>query len=168
MSGVIYQNIKKLCSDAFSRKETLRFMPDSMPNFDQDFACRLSLQPPAIFTTCNFCSRSCVGKSGSNGVLLEKFAVKMRYLAGWQFNVSDSVAYFDEDFACRLSLRPPATSIPFTMWPFRIRPISIYCVRSSGISMEFAGKFTKISSYLAGLTMICGPNNIENPSYLAG
>ena len=40
MSGVIYQNIKKLCSDVFSRKETLRFMLDSMPNF----ACRLSLR----------------------------------------------------------------------------------------------------------------------------
>ena len=85
MSRVIYQNIKKLCSDVFSRKETLCFMSDSMPNF----ACRLSLRPPAnsiIFTTWNFGSQSCVVKSGSGAVPLEKFAVKMRYLAGWQFH----------------------------------------------------------------------------------
>ena len=33
-------------------------------------------------------------------VLLEKPAVKMRYFPGWQFSMSDSVANFEQDFAC--------------------------------------------------------------------
>ena len=52
-----------------------------MPNF----ACRLSLRPPAnsiIFTAWNFCSRSCVVKSGSGALLLEKNRSKDE-IFGW-------------------------------------------------------------------------------------
>ena len=41
----IYHNIKTLCSNIFSRKETLRFVSSSMANFNQsqDFTCRSKL-----------------------------------------------------------------------------------------------------------------------------
>ena len=52
------------------------------------------------FTTWNDCRRSCFGKSGSGRVLLDKLAVKMKCLPGWQFSMSDSVANFEQDFAC--------------------------------------------------------------------
>ena len=93
-----------------------------------------------LFTTWNFCSRYPALK---NQTVAECF-LKTRYLVGWQFSISDPVAYLKQDFACRSSLRPPATSMPFTTWTFRSRLISIHCVRRSGTGMEFAANSLKI------------------------
>ena len=72
------------------KKRCVSCVSDSMSNFDQDFhfACWLSLQ----FHAWNFCSQPIVGISGDGGVLLDKLAVKTRYLPGWQISMSDSVA----------------------------------------------------------------------------
>ena len=107
--AVIYFLGKKRCISCWTRCRILIMI--------LAFACWLSLQFQANsipFTAWNFCSQPIVGRSGVGGVLLDKLAVKTRYLPGWQISMSDSVAYIrEQDFACRSFLRPLATSILF-------------------------------------------------------
>lgn len=136
MSGDIYHNIRKLCSDIISRKETLRFASETMAIFDRNFVSWSSLRPQAN-SIWNCSSRSRVGKSGTSEVFSKNCAVRTSYLPGLQLSLSDSTN-LEQDFGCRLSLRPPATSMPFTTWRCSSPcTISIYCVRRSGIRSKF-------------------------------
>ena len=164
MSADIYHNIKKLCSDVISRKETLRFVSQTMTIFDQNFVSWWSTLRQQANSFWNCSNLSCIENRSTSEVFSKKSILRNSFLPGLQFTLSDSTN-LEQDFECRLPLRPPATILPFTTWSCSgPHTISIYCVRRSGVP----SKFTLYPNCSAESTMICGQKNNINPSCLAG